>query len=264
MARPLFAVLALSLLCTPELAHAVELIPHHAFYTLQLGKKGDQSNIIDAHGGMAIEVSETCDAWVTEQRLRLAVVRDEGEEVVTDNNFTSWESKDGLRYRFSVRNRLNGQVTEEFRGEAHLKPHGGPGTATFTQPEKREINLPKGALFPTSHVAQLLEAVRKGTQIFNRIVFDGATADGPDEINAIVGKSSPLEKLPALEKKLGQPSWPMRWAFYPLGSQAETPDYEIAVRILEDGVVADVTLIYEDFEVGGKIEYFEPLPKPKC
>ncbi|HEY6334511.1 MAG TPA: cell envelope integrity EipB family protein [Alphaproteobacteria bacterium] len=264
MTRPFFAALASLLLCAPGSAQAVDLIPHHAFYELQLGKQNDQSSIVDAHGGMGIEVSETCDAWISKQRLRLSIRREEGEEVVTDNSFTSWESKDGLRYRFSVRNRLNGEVTEEFRGDAHLKDRGGAGTATFTQPEKRNVELPKGALFPTNHVAQLLEAARKGTHIFNRIVFDGATADGPDEINAIVGKPKPLEKLPGLEKKLGQPTWPMRWAFYPIGSKEETPDYEIAVHMLDDGVVTDVNLIYEDFEVGGKIVYFEPLPVPKC
>jgi hypothetical protein len=264
MARPLIAALALPLLCLPGLAGGAELIPHHAFYELHLGKKRGQSNIVDASGGMAIEVSETCDAWLSKQRLRLRIVRDEGEEVVTDNNFTSWESKSGLRYRFSVRNRLNGAVSDEFRGEAKLKPNGGGGVAIFTQPSRREVILPKGTLFPTAQLSQVLDAAHKGIHLFDRIVFDGATIDGPDEISAAIGRPVPLEKLPGLDKMIGKPSWPMRWAFFPIGSKSSTPDYELALRVLDSGVVVGVSLIYEDFEVTGKVDYFEALPRPKC
>lgn len=264
MIRPLIAALALAFLCVPGVGRAAELMPHHAFYTLNLNHKSGQSTIAQVNGGMAIEVGETCDAWLTKQRLRLRIVRDEGEDVVTDNNFTSWEAKDGLRYRFSVRNRLNGTVNEEFRGEARLNPNGGTGVATFTVPKKREVKLPKGALFPSAHVSQLIDAIRNGTRLFDRVVFDGATADGPDEINVVVSPQMPLEPLPGLDKKRGQPSWPMRWAFFPVGSKSAGPDYEIALRMLEDGVVADVSLVYDDFEVGGKAEYFEALPRPKC
>jgi hypothetical protein len=264
MARPLIAALALPILCLPGPGPAAELIPHHAFYTLQLSRTVGQGNIVEANGGMAIEVSETCDAWLTKQRLRLRIVRDEGEEVVTDNNFTSWESKDGLRYRFNVRNRLNGSVNEEYRGEARLKPKGGQGLAKFTVPNKHEVILPKGTLFPTSHVSFALDAARQGTHVVNRTVFDGATADGPDEINVVISRPVPLEQLPGLGKEIGKPSWPMRWAFFPIESKSATPDYELAMRLLDNGVVVDVSLIYEDFAVGGKVNYFEALPKPKC
>lgn len=266
MARLLIAALALLPLCTLYLsspAVGAELIPHHAFYVLHLGKTQGLSSIVEASGGMALEVQETCDAWLTKQRLNLRIMRDETEEVVTDNNFTSWESKDGLRYRFSVRNHLNGTISEEFRGEARLKPDGS-GIATFTRPEKHEVILPKGALFPTAHVHRILDAAHKGDHLFNRIVFDGATEDGPDDISAIIGRSIPLEKLPGLDKKIGQPSWPMRWAFFPVDNKSPTPEYEIALRMLDDGVVVEVSLVYEDFEVSGKVDYFEPLPRPKC
>ncbi|MFI4988535.1 MAG: EipB family protein, partial [Alphaproteobacteria bacterium] len=219
MARPLIAALALPLLCLPELGHAAELIPHHAFYTLSLGHSSGQGDIVEASGGMAIEVSETCEAWLTKQRLRLRLVRDEGDEVVSDNNFTSWETKDGLRYRFNVRNRLNGTVNEEYRGEARLKPNGGGGVAKFSLPARKDVVLPKGALFPSAHVSTVIDAAHNGVRIIDRTVFDGATADGPDEVNILIGRSQPLETLPGLGGKHGQPSWPMRWAFFPIGSK---------------------------------------------
>ncbi len=264
MPRTTLAVLALLLCCLPGLTGAAELVPHHAFYVLNLSNKRASSGIIEANGGMAIEVSESCDAWITKQRLRLRILRDEGDEVVTDDSFTSWESKDGQRYRFSTRNKLSGDKDENLRGEAEIRPHGGAGVANFTLPERKKIALPKGTLLPTAHVSALLDAAHAGTHIFRRVVFDGSTLDGPDEINVVIGRPVPLEKLPGLDKMLGKPSWPTRWAFFPVSSTDAAPDYEISMRMLDDGVVADVGLVYEDFEVRGLIQFFEALPHPKC
>jgi len=264
MARPLIAMLALPLLCLPEPGRGADLLPHHAFYTLRLVHGSGNSDVVEASGGMAIEVSETCEAWLTKQRLLLRIVRDEGDDVVTDNNFTSWESKDGLRYRFNVKNRLNGSVNEQYRGEARLKPNGGGGVARFTLPKRKEVLLPKGALFPTAHVSYVLDSARKGIHLIDRVVFDGASDDGPDETSIVIGPPTPLEKLPGLDAELGKPSWPMRWAFFPIMSKSALPDYELSVRMLDSGVVVALSLVYDDFTVGGKINFFEPLPKPKC
>src|SRR5579872_1322828 len=118
MPRSPTALLALLVCCLAGPAGAADLIPHHAFYVLSLSGKRASSGIVEASGGMAIEMTETCDAWITKQRLRLKIVHDEGNEVVTDDNFTSWESKDGQRYRFSVKNKLSGEPDETLRGEA--------------------------------------------------------------------------------------------------------------------------------------------------
>jgi hypothetical protein len=263
MARIALATLILLLSGLPGGLGAAELIPHHAFYALNLTTKRPSSGVVEANGGMAIEVTESCDAWITKQRLRLRILRDEGDEVVTDDSFTSWESKDGQRYRFSTRNKLSGDTDENLRGEADLKPHGG-GFANFTLPDRKRVTLPRGTLLPTAHVSALIDAARSGSHIFRRTVFDGSTLDGPDEINIVIGHSVPLGKLPGLDKMIGKPTWPTRWAFFPVGSTSASPDYEISMRMLEDGVVTDVGLVYDDFEVHGAIEYFEPLPRPKC
>ncbi|HUI18539.1 MAG TPA: DUF1849 family protein [Alphaproteobacteria bacterium] len=264
MARALTALLALLPLCLPGAGRGADLIPHHAFYTLRLGHSSVQGDVVEASGGMAIEVSETCEAWLTKQRLLLRIVRDEGDDMVTDNNFTSWEAKDGRRYRFNVRNRLNGSVNEEYRGEARLNANGGGGVAKFTLPKKQEVILPSGTLFPTAHVRFVIDSARKGTRMLDRIVFDGASDDGPDETSVVLGEPTALEQLPGLDAKRGQPTWPMRWAFFPIGSKSSLPDYELALRMLENGVVVDLSLVYDDFTVGGKISFFATLPRPKC
>ena len=262
--RPALALAALALLGAVP-ARAIELIPHRAFYRLHLDlSEGGPSDVVSADGGMAIEVRETCDGWITNQRLLLSVSRGDDEPVVSDNNFTSWESKDGLSYRFNVRDKINDDVSDALDGNAHLDKIGGAGLASFTAPKRKDVALPRGTLFPTAQVARLLEAAEGGSHLFVRGVFDGTAIEGPDLVSVAIGRAVPLASLPVLEAFRGHRTWPMRWAFFPAGDDSPLPDYELSVRMLDNGVVVALGLIYEDFRVSGTIDRFIPLERPKC
>jgi len=240
------------------------LVSHRAIYTLKLGTKRADAVIADVQGALAIDFTESCDAWLGTQRLRLRIFRNQGAVVETDNNFTSWESKDGLTYRFSVRNRRNGEIHEQFRGIASLTGRASGGSARFSQPEELNFVLPKGAMFPTEHLILMIELARAGERHVARTVFDGATADGPHEISAVIGAERPAETIEVLGEAGNRPSWDMRWAFFPLASDSAEPDYELDARVLDNGVVAKVVLDYGDFTVVGSIEKFQVLPRPEC
>ena len=49
-------------------------------------------------------------------------------------------------------------------------------------------------------------------------------------------------------------------------AHAEFSDGKIVIGVMGDqsGVVADVGLVYDEFEVHGTLNYFEPLPRPHC
>src|SRR3546814_12064796 len=63
-------------------------------------------------------------------------------------SLASWESKDGGRYRFFIRRFDGSGESESVRGEAELAADGS-GRAVFHAPERREVALPPGTLFPT-------------------------------------------------------------------------------------------------------------------
>jgi len=50
------------------------------------------------------------------------------------SSFVTWESKDGLRYRFNQKQTRNGEVDQEIRGEARLDGPGKGGVAEFAKP----------------------------------------------------------------------------------------------------------------------------------
>lgn len=247
-------------------AASVDLAPHRAIYSMKLAGSRSGSSIADARGAMYVEWAEACDGWTMTQRVRLTLVTGEGDDAETDSNYSSWESKDGRNYRFTVRNLRDGKLAEELRGEAGLADNAGAGEARFSMPAGARFDLPKASAFPTEHTVQIIEAARAGANHLSRVIFDGASLDGPLEVNAIIGAAAPSAKSPAdaAGDLTGGRSWRVRMAFFPLDSQAAEPDYEVGVRLFENGVADNFLLDYGGYSVSANLERLEALPRPRC
>jgi len=241
----------------------VKPAPHRAVYRMTLRSARNSSKISDVRGAMMFEQADACDGWTTEQRFQLRFSYVEGEEMDMTTNYTTWEAKNGLRYRFNVRKLVNGETDEEIRGSARLKSRGGSGEAHYLMPDASTSKLPAGTLFPTAHTLALLNKAAKGEKFYNRVVFDGADAEGAAEVSAVIAKGRPFET--AIDSPLlrGQTMWPIRMAFF-ASDGAETPEYEISSRLLANGVVGGMQIDYGDFIVDVVLEKIETLPKTRC
>jgi hypothetical protein len=264
MSRLLFASLILvAVLAAPATA---QVASHRAAYKLSLGN-GKSSGITTLDGGMTIDWHEACEGWTISQRMRFELVDEDGQSVDNDISFSSWEAKDGLNYRFTLRTLRNGEVAEELRGKAELEGRGKGGKAVFSEPEDEVIELPPGTIFPTEHSILLIQRAQAGDKIFARQVFDGATLDGALEINALIaGKLQPPK--PASSKisadLLKGAAWRVRMAFFKLEEQAAEPEYETSLHLLDNGVGLDFVFDYKDFSIKAQLEQLEALPKPRC
>lgn len=256
------------LLCALSAARAVEISPHRALYTLTLDTARQNSGIVSATGAMFYEWGEACDGWTIEQRfrLRLQFAESGGDDV--SSTLVTWESKDGLRYRFNERRLRNGQPDEEIHGDAHLDGPGKGGIAEFVKPEATNVKLAPGVLFPTAHTLLLIERAQAGDHFVSRAIFDGAAVGNAGQITAVIGpelKPNTDTKDPLLSNPLLQrPSWKMRLAFFPAESKSEEPDYELGMRLLDNGVSQDMTLDYSDYVIKATLDHIEALPRPSC
>lgn len=248
----------------PAPVTATGITPHRAVYRMALHSARNSSKIADVRGAMMYEQSDACDGWTTEQRFQLRFTYAEGEEMNMTTNYTTWEAKSGLRYRFNVRKLVNGETDEEVRGQARLRSKGGSGDVHYLMPEANVVKLPAGAMFPTTHTMKLLEQARRNERFFNRVVFDGADAEGATEISAVIGLAKLADSSVDSPLVSGQTSWPVRMAFFPLASSNDLPEYEISLRLLGNGIVGGMQIDYGDFIVDAVLERIEPLPKPKC
>jgi hypothetical protein len=247
----------------------VVLVPHRATYDMKLNVARPNSGIVEVNGTMVLETEEACDGWQVKQRIKLTFLRNDGEEFVTDSNFTSYESKDGLALRFSVRNAQNDEIEEELRGRADLESQGGTGRASFTLPEVRSFELPVGTLFPTTHLALIIRHARNGDKSATYNVFDGARLDGAFQVNAVISRSPRTANPPPVRGDFGllrnQPSWGVRLAFFAAGDQAgANPEYELALDLLANGIARSMLLDYGDFAVDARLVQLQALPRPRC
>jgi hypothetical protein len=253
----------------PELPADSVLVPNRATYDMKLAVARPNSGIVEVNGNMVLETVDSCDAWETRQRIKLTFLRSDGEEFETDSSFTSYETKDGLQLRFSVRNVQNDEVEEELRGSADLDSLGGKGRASFTLPEPRSFELPAGTLFPTTHLALVLKHARDGDKSVSYKVFDGARLDGAFLVNAVIGRRSRSNAgTTAVRGDVGllrnQQAWGVRFAFFANGDQGAQPEYELALDLLGNGIARSMLLDYGDFAVDAHLVQIQALPKPKC
>jgi envelope integrity protein B len=263
------AGIAVSALAAPS-AGAAELAANRARYGVSLNAAKPDSGVVAVDGNMTVETTEACDGWTTEQRNKFTVhYAEDNPDLVLSATFVSWESKDGLRFRFLQREMKNGELDKEVNGEAQLTGKDKGGSVTFTKPNASTLDLPAGALFPTAHTMLLIQRAAAGDGFLAAKVFDGTNDDNANDVTAVIG--APLDaaataaasaqvKSPLLQ----HPSWRVHLAFFPADITVDKPDFELTMRLLDNGISGDTVLDYGDFAIKAKLDEIEALPKPTC
>jgi hypothetical protein len=261
-----FSLLLLIALSAPALgASRIVLASHRAFYELKLLRTDPTGAIASARGRLALEFNEVCDGYTLTQRLRTEIASAEGGVVNNDYTVTTWESFDGLVFRFRIHNASNAEPPEEYIGIARLTAAGRAGNVEFKKPERTKLVLPSGTVFPTEHQILLLRAALSGKRLVRVRVFDGGGSEGLNEASGFIGPELPkLAGEGALASLQGQRSWKGRVAYFPLKTGDERPIYEVGFRLFENGVGDDLVLDYGDYALSGTLTRLELLPRPSC
>lgn len=250
---------------SPALPAGVELVPHRAFYALSLKSTVPGSTLADARGAMFLEWVDSCEGYSSSQRLQLRFF-DSGQPAVdVDSRFASWESRDGLSYRFNIVSLRNGVPEREARGHAALDGPQTGGKAEVEGNPAQTFELPPGTVFPVRHLKDLIERAAAGDKIVARTVFDGTDEEGPFDVNAVIGpKKSPDPKERTLPASVDGPYWPMRLAFFHTSHDTTLPFYEMSVRLMANGIARGFDLDYGDAVIRADLERIEILRKPRC
>ncbi|MDP6705070.1 MAG: cell envelope integrity EipB family protein [Alphaproteobacteria bacterium] len=267
---PVVLVVSLAL-CGIAEAAGFALQSHRAVYDLTLSRSRDGGGISGLSGRLAMEWSENCEGYIVNQRMLTEVTDARGQRVINDFQITSWESLDGLAFRYSAKNEINGKLVEEVKGKAALEKSGGAGGATFTKPEAHELALPRGTVFPTEQVVLLVRAAESGKRSIGILVFDGSRQDGLYDTFSVIGSERPLateDENGGHALLHGQRSWPAQLAFFPVHPKPDqapgTPEFEVGFRLYQNGIFTELTLDYGDFALAGTLAQLEALPKPDC
>lgn len=243
--------------------------PHRAAYTFKLSSARADSGVVDIRGGMTFEVADACDGWTVNQRIVLRMLNRQNSEVASITNYSSWESKDGRRFRFNSQTTRNGRVSERYRGTATLKADGS-GEAVFTLPKEMKMALPKGSVFPTAHAELVMRAATRGENFVWRVLFDGTTDEGPYGASAIISKAmtSKTDEQKAVDKLLGnlggKQFWSIKLGFFQYNSKSPEPEYDLRVGMHANSIARWLIMDYGNFVIDARLAKIEALPKSAC
>jgi hypothetical protein len=234
---------------------------HRAIYTLTLSSSRG-GDVVAATGTMGYEVMDACDGWAVRQRLSMTLTNSDGQDIEMVSDYATWESKDGLKFRFHMKQTTDTAVTSQTDGDAKLERTGGPGEAHYTVPEDTVKKLPAGTLFPMAHTSAILTAAQAGKKFVALPLFDGTEDSGAEDSTIVVldWKKPEANKYPVLS---GLPSTRVRLAFFDRDSKGEVPTYQVGMRYWENGVADNLQMDFGDFVMDAKMTEFTQLPH-KC
>ena len=237
---------------------ATPMLAHKALYTLTLDNaKGN--DVIAARGTMGYEVTDACDGWAVRQRLRMTITNTDGQDIEMASDYATWESKDGQRFRYHMRQTTDTAVTSQTDGEAMLPKPGGPGEARYTTPSNSTSPLPAGTVFPMMHTSAIINAAREKKHFLNLPLFDGTDENGVEDSFVVVLDWKPpmAGKWPALTSLS---STGVHISFFDHAVGGVTPTYEVSMRYWENGVADDMKMNFGEFVMNAKMQEFSPQP----
>ncbi len=239
------------------------LAAHRAFYKLSLDDT-HAGDVVAASGTMSYEVMDACDGWAVQQRLDMIVTNRDSQDVRMVSDYATWESKDGLKMRFRMRQTTDTATTEVTSGEASVDRPGGSGEVRYALPKPNVQKLPMGTLFPMWHTATIIAAAEQGKKVLSLPLFDGTGDTGAQDTSVVITswhtKPAPF-RIAALA---ALPGGYVHVAFFDRTPDASEPDYEVSMHYWENGVADDLRMDFGDFVMRGKLDEFKLAAPHHC
>ncbi len=264
----MFLVLLAAGTFTASASALAALEPHRAAYRLSLASSHRMSGLSGVSGGLVIEWQRACDGWLSHQRLGFVAGTEAGGDFTHDVRFSSWEAADGSKLRYTVR-RYDGDVlSEEYMGEAAIDSPESGGIASFTKPDRREVILPPGTVFPTEHINRILAGADDGQSFafVSHEVFDGWGFDALTQVSSAIGYQRPYD-APSDNEITSDPEgevWPVSMAYFNAEQTSDLPEFEAEFMLTPQGVLQELLLDYGDFRLKATLAEFELLDQPAC
>lgn len=251
-------------------AQAATIAAHRAIYDLDLVQLRKGADLSSVKGRLAFEIDgSTCEGWTVSFRMINKFQPVEGEPKLVDTQSTSFESGDGLKLRYNEHEFINRAAQPETRISVSRDgldkdgkgEQGDPGTAPFI--------LPPGTAFPMQHQFRLMAAAEKGVSRDDSMIYDGSDADKSFRAISFIGKrkapgANARDSADADAAALSAlASWPVTISYYHRDG-GDTPDYQVAFDIYENGVATGLVLDYGDFVLGGDLAKLEMLAADPC
>ncbi|MEL6435466.1 MAG: cell envelope integrity EipB family protein [Pseudomonadota bacterium] len=250
-------------------AFAGPLQPHRAVYDVELADATERSGILGMRGRMVYEFrGAECEGYTTNFRFVTQIGARGVPTRVTDQQTTTFEAGDGSLFRFVTKTFVDSTPDQEVEGTATMAEEG--VVVDLKEPTDLQLDL-DAALFPTSHMLNLLERAAEGERFYEQKIFDGS--DDGDRVmttTVILGAEKTAEPtdLEALVAPVLTEN-PYRKVSIAYFDETDTtgeglPEYRIAFKMLGNGITRDLELDYGDFALRGTLKELELFDASAC
>lgn len=251
-------------------AHADAIMPlaaHRAAYTISLAKAAGSQAPVSASGLIAYEFhGSSCEGYAANFRQVTELQRGEGSPISSDTKAVTFEDGEAKTLRFRIDTTLSENVQTPIDGSA-TRSDAGEISVNLSQPKQETLDLGKDVLFPTQHIARIIDLAKSGGSVLEARVFDGSdTGEKIFDTLTVVGKeattpSADAEKAASLK---GVRRWPVTISYFDSAKKDAAPEYVLSFDLYENGVSGSLTLDYGTFSLAAQLTQLELLPSAPC
>jgi hypothetical protein len=236
------------------------LASHEATYDLSLIRAAQMEGVRAVSGTMRYALVDQCDGYTIETDVDISFTFSNGLSSRVVKRYAGWESKDGRRSTFRMHVYENDESEDAYTGHVTLDADGS-GRATYVSTDSITFDLPPGTVLSTRQTREMLAAGQAGASLVAHTVMDGSFEDGPYRTSGFVAPArdaaADITQLPKVTLLEGA-YWPVSLAYFPLGKEEETPEYEMNLHILGNGVTRAMTQDYGAYTLAVQLTGIKP------
>ena len=230
-----------------------DLVPHQAIYRMQISETSPTSRFNGMTGAAVSLIERNCEGWVVNEQIVMTMSTVAGGAIDREMQFKAHESLDGRTFSFESHSVTNGEA-ESFSGSARRQENG-KAEAEFVTPRPFEMNLPSGTHFYVGMTQWMIDLAKSGARTGETYSFDGTDDKGPQKVTAFIlpdhGAGPGISGDATL---LSAKAWEVRLAFFKTDTQASQPEFEMSLRLLENGIITRFKLVFDDMVIDQILE----------
>ena len=145
---------------------------------------------------------------------------------------------------------------KDARGNAERDAPTASGEVKFAKPQKKSVALTGQVLFPTQYMIAAIRAAKSGDRVFAADLYDGSLDHIPYEAITVFGSKGGKgadddESTPEMLRS--KSFWPTQMGYYSKEESEGIPEFEVIMRLYENGVSTHLILDYGDFALNAEL-----------
>jgi EipB-like len=264
------AMAAFALTLSASAVRADSILPlaaHRAAYQISLAKGNGSQAPVSATGLIAYEFhGSSCEGYAANFRQVTELQRGEGAPISSDTKAVTFEDGQAKTLRFRIDTSLSNNPQTPIDGSA-TRSDAGDISVNLSQPKEETLALGGNILFPTQHIAHIIESAKIGSSVLEARVFDGSdTGEKIFDTLTVIGKeaTAPGADADKAESLKGLRRWPVAISYFDAAKKDSAPEYILSFDLYENGVSGSLKLDYGTFSLAAQLTKLELLPAAPC